>query len=394
MLVVSCTNELEKISILPLEKAVMVDESVSFRTTEDIPGSINLFWDFGDGSVSEGSSVDHIFAEEGIFTVKLFVKQAGVKTQKSSAIIRVHSPETPMVPQVILDTDSRCEADDQHYIAYSLYSNLDVLGINSIHNDENGSEQINYGEIFYILQMMNLSGTAWDSLPLNRIHHGAERKLDIPESMNWHETEPIVTDASNTILAAARGANSDNPVWVMSVGPCTNIASAVLQARNEGFDLKERIRVFWLGGLENAFNKDYNGGNDPWSVYVMGNSGIDFFVMLDPTSLKLNIDKRIESHLYPDNDLGNYLKIITPVFQWNSTIPKSIHDVCVPAAILSNHFGYNWVLKEEPAQVSGPDSGYKWEKADSTSNVRLVWDIDGEAMKKDLFDRLNGVPVE
>ncbi len=390
----SCADEVI-FTISPLTRAVMVNKPVTFKIAEDTGDGSSLIWDFGDGTEAEGSMVTHEYHIPGVYTVTIYAVNNHDQVKHSTIIIRVHTPETVNVPQVFLDTDARNEADDQHYIAYCLYSNLDVLGVNSIHNDEPGSEIINYGEIFYVMKMMNWSGTSWDSLPVDRVYHGAGRKLDIPESGNWYDTEPIVTEASDAILAAARGANPDNPVWIMPVGPCTNIASAVLQARNEGFGLKDRIRVYWLGGLEESYHNEYNGGNDPWSVYVTGKSGLDFQVMLaHPTSLKLNIDKRVESHLYPDNDLGNYLKTIIPVFQWMSTLPKSIHDVCVPAAIISNHMGLDWVIKEEPAQVSGPENNYSWEKADSISTVRLVWDIDGEAMKKDLFNTLNGNPLK
>ncbi len=60
-------------------------------------------------------------------------------------------------------------------------------------------------------------------------------------------TEPIPIDASEAILAVAGGASLDNPVWIVPVGPGTNPASAILQARREGFELKGRIRIMWLG---------------------------------------------------------------------------------------------------------------------------------------------------
>ena len=92
--------------------------------------------------------------------------------------------------------------------------------------------------------------------------------------------------------------------------------------------------------------------------------------------------------------MGEYLKFITPVFQWGSTtIPKSIHDVCVPAMVISNYKGFNWVTKVAPVKVSGPENDYQWQPADNTSTVYLIWDIDGEAMKSDLFNTLNGDPT-
>jgi len=122
---------------------------------------------------------------------------------------------------------------------------------------------------------------------------------------------------------------------------------------------------------------------------------LEFRILLShPTSLKLNFDKRVESHLYPDNDLGAYLNKIIPVFQWgSSTILKSIHDVCVPAAIISDFKGLGWVTKSEPIKVTGPDHDYTWQHVDGPSNVHLIWDIDGKAMKVDLFNTLNGNPT-
>ena len=59
-------------------------------------------------------------------------------------------------------------------------------------------------------------------------------------------------------------------------------------------DILQKIkrRVFWLGGVEKGFSREYNGANDPWSAYVMGQSGLKLRILLGhPTSLKLNIDK-------------------------------------------------------------------------------------------------------
>jgi len=385
----------QDVSIVPLEKPVLAGQAFLFSVQENNTEGLKIRWDLGDGTTATGNSVKHIFSNPGIYSVSVYVDKESGSVKQSSLIIRVHTSETLNLPQVFLDTDSRCEADDQHFIAYALYSGLDVLGINSIHNDQPGSEAINYGEIFYIMKLMNNSGKSWDSMPADRVFHGAAEKLTPPASGVWSDTKPIVTDGSEAILAAARGASPDNPLLVLPVGPCTNIASAVLQARKEGFELRDRIRVIWLGGVEKDYYHEYNGGNDPWSVYVMGQCGIDLQILLaHPTSLKLNVDKRVESGRYPDNDLGKYLVSITPVFQWGSTtVLKSIHDVCVPAMVISDYKGFNWVTKVAPVKVSGPENDYQWQEADSTSTVHLIWDIDGEAMKSDLFNTLNGHPT-
>lgn len=398
MLLAGCHTDQKKpknpmLTILPMEKAVLAGETVKFELKEKNTKGLKIRWQLGDQTTAKGASIEHVFEKPGVYRIAVYSDMGCRKEERSSMILRVHTPETVNLPQVVLDTDARNEADDQHYIAYSLYSGLDVLAINSIHNGDPGSEDINYGEIFYILKLMHNSGVPWDSLPLDRVHHGAKEKLIPPADGKWYNTKPIVTEASNTILAAARGANPENPVWIMPVGPCTNVASAILQAREMGFDISKRIRIYWLGGIEKEYYHEYNGGNDPWSVYVTGQSGLDLNILLShPTSLKLNIDKRVESGLYPDNELGKYLKTIIPVFQWRSTIPKSIHDVCVPAAIISDYKELGWVKHSIPVQVNGPDQNYTWRHIEGPSNVRLIMDIDGKAMKNDLFNTLNGHP--
>ena len=142
--------------------------------------------------------------------------------------------------------------------------------------------------------------------------------------------------------------------------------------------------------LAKDYHKEHNGGKDPWSVYIMGQSGIDMQILLShPTSLKLHIDKRVESALYPENELGEYLLQITPVHQWGSTRPKALHDVCVLAVVINEYLGLDWIKEVEPTCVTGPEEGYTWQPADENSTVRLIRDIDGEAMKVDLFETLN-----
>lgn len=75
------------------------------------------------------------------------------------------------------------------------------------------------------------------------------------------------------------------------------MASAILQAREEGLKLEGRLRVMWLGGSNEGITREFNGNNDPWSMVVGG---------------RIRMDKRREADLYPDNPLGRYLRTITP----------------------------------------------------------------------------------
>ena len=97
---------------------------------------------------------------------------------------------------------------------YGLFSNLDILGINSIHYGPHRvnhgglfQEDINYGEIHFILQLARNSGLL-KHRPENlvpRVFHGAREPLEVPASGRWEDTRPVRSEASEAILAAARG---------------------------------------------------------------------------------------------------------------------------------------------------------------------------------------------
>lgn len=389
------TREKRAAWIVPLDGPVLAGKPVTFRLKGN-PN--NPHWELGDGATADGQSVSHTFEKPGVYRVGMGSKVGDTLNELSSAIVRVHTPETLHLPQIFLDTDARNEVDDQHYIGYGLFSNLDVLGINSIHHGPHrinhfgaAQEPINYGEILYIIELSRNSGLlkhrSENQMP--QVFHGARLPLQVPASGNWTDTQPVNSEASEAILAAARGASPDNPVWVLPVGPCSNIASAILQAREEGLDLKSRIKIIWLGGGPEQVNvKSFNGSNDPWSVYVTGQSGVEFWIILEnPTGASITMDKRVESNLYPNNPLGEYLEAITPAGR------KALFDVTTISMVIGNYLGKHWLTLVEPSVVLGPDQKYRWKKVNSPANVHIIRDIDEEAMKTDFFATLNGRPT-
>jgi len=283
---------------------------------------------------------------------------------------------------LLLDTDAMNEVDDQHYIAYGLFSDLDILGIDSIHHG-GGQEPTNYKEILHVIDLALKSGLSAQRKPL--VFHGANHRLVVPESGKWQDTIPEVTAASAAILAAARGASPENPVAVLPVGPCTNVASALLQARAEGLDLKGRLRVIGLiGGPKSASEGTFNGANDPWSVYVVAHSGIKFWALLETlTGASLRFDKRLEGHLYPRNALGDYLKKITPAHN------KSLFDVATIAMVIGEREHKPWLTRVEPCILLGPKEHYFWAPARGPTNLHVIRDINEDAMKANFFKVLN-----
>jgi hypothetical protein len=96
-------------SIVPLDGPVLVGKPVTFSVNSKRG---NPHWDLGDGSTADGSSINHTYQKPGIFRVVMGSKAGDTFNELSSAIVRVHTPETVHLSQVLLDTDARNEVDD------------------------------------------------------------------------------------------------------------------------------------------------------------------------------------------------------------------------------------------------------------------------------------------
>ena len=369
--------------ITPLTQPVMAGQTVTFNGNGSTIAGGNFSWDFGDGSQAEGKRVEHLFRDPGIRKVTLTVSD-GKQKHVGLALVRVHISDTLHLPQVHLDTDQKNEQDDQHYFGYALFSELDILGVNSVHHG-GGQEPVNYREILHVLDLAKQSGLPEDREPF--VFRGADCRLSPPASGNWFDTEPEVSDASEAILASARGASPTNPVWVVPVGPGTNVASAILQARAEGLELKDRLRVIWLGGSNNSIGGEFNGNNDPWSMYVVAQSGVETWIVPAPVGARVAIDKRTEGHLYADNPLGQYLKQIVPAKH------KPLYDASTLSSIISLRLNLGWIKEVERVTVSGPDQRYAWSRSEAPNAVYVIREIDQQAMQRDLFETMKGKPT-
>ena len=372
------------VDLEPLKAAVVAGQGATFvaKTMAGKPG--RFIWDFGDGTRAVGKQVTHRFARPGVYQVRLTASD-GRYEDDCLAIVRAHSPATVGLPQIVLDTDAKNEEDDQHYLGYALWSELDLLAVNSIHNG-GGQEARNLGEIQHVFRLAREA-----ALPQHRfppIFRGADVRLTVPESGLWSDTKPIVTPASEAILAAVRGAAPGNPVWIVPVGPATNMASALLQARRENVPLQGRMRIVWMGGSNDSLNREFNGDNDPWSAFVMARSGIDTQIVNGPVGARVSINKNTEGDLYADNPLGRYLKEITPGGN------KPLFDPACLSVIISEKMGLGWVKESDFVTVAGPEQSYRWTKSDTPTTVRVIRQIDQKAMQLDIFNSMKGSPTK
>lgn len=140
---------------------------------------------------------------------------------------------------VVLDTDTFNEIDDQYAVAYMLRSD-DKLNTKAIYaapffnshstSPEDGMER-SYNEV---LKIVSLCGR--DDLVPN-IFKGSRTYL--PD-----ETTPVVSPASEDLAKRAMEYTKENPLYVVAIGAITNVASALLINP----EIKDRIVIVWLGG--------------------------------------------------------------------------------------------------------------------------------------------------
>jgi len=147
---------------------------------------------------------------------------------------------------VVLDTDTFNEIDDQYAVAYMLRSD-DKLNAKAIYaapfynshssSPEDGMEK-SYNEV---LKIVSLCGR--DDLKPN-IFKGSRNYL--PD-----EKTPVVSPAAEDLARRAMEYSKEKPLYVVAIGAITNVASALLINP----EIAEKVVIVWLGGHGYHFPK-------------------------------------------------------------------------------------------------------------------------------------------
>jgi inosine-uridine nucleoside N-ribohydrolase len=207
---------------------------------------------------------------------------------------------------IIIDADTANEVDDLFALSGALSEpNFNIIGITASQfntsplaslNTALESKKINDK----ILQLVNIS------IP---------SLLGSPNPIN-NITNVENSEASSFIIENARLYSSKNPLHIIILGSCTNVATAIINAP----DIVKNIKVFYLGfwhdPLTNSYNKnEFNTRNDPLAInFLLDYSGLDFTVMSATTSQHLVFNRNeLEVFLSDNNSLGSYL-----IDRWDS----------------------------------------------------------------------------
>ena len=187
-----------------------------------------------------------------------------MKTKDLAGLL--HRLERPTGPvDVVLDTDTYNEVDDQFALSYLLASQ-DQLRVKALYAapffNENSTGLADGMEKSY-QEILKLLGLAGCQKLREVVFRGSASYL--PD-----EGTPVPSPAAEDLARRAMGYSPEAPLYVVAIGALTNIASALLLEPA----IAQRITLVWLGG--NAWdwpdNQEFN-GRGPGGLRQRGGGG-------------------------------------------------------------------------------------------------------------------------
>ncbi|MGF7143768.1 inosine-uridine nucleoside N-ribohydrolase [Anaerotaenia torta] len=233
-------------------------------------------------------------------------------------------PEEKMI-RLITNTDAKNEGDDQFAIVHALLSpKFDHVGMIAAHygigRDEDSMEK-SYQEIQLILGKMGMK----DQVP---VYKGASVPME-------DRNTPVVSEGARLIIEEAMK-EDDRPLYVIFLGPLTDMASAYLMRP----EIAGRLTVIWIGGGRYpAGGPEFNLGNDIHAANVVFSSPIPVWQVpknvyeMIPVSMA-ELEYRVE----PCGEIGKYL--------FEQLAEHSLEPIPRKSAFRT---GEVWVLGDNPA---------------------------------------------
>lgn len=268
--------------------------------------------------------------------------------------------------KIIIDTDAKNEIDDQYAITYAVLSEaFDICGFTAAHYARSGSMEKSYKEILLVLKLLDKE----DQYPVLR---GAGHALATKDA-------PVDSPAARFIIEEALK-NSGEPLYVVSIGAITNLASAYLLEPK----IKEKIRVLWLAGKrwpEGGFC--FNDENDILAAQIIFDSDIDLTLVpvCSPAS-RIKIYRSDKERIKGKGKIGDYLWRLFMLRRLG--LPKPIYDVAAIAALKSP----DWCRLEKAPRPALLKNG-KYDHSHTKGLITVVTDINEKMIREDFFRVMN-----
>lgn len=281
---------------------------------------------------------------------------------------------------VVLDTDAYNEIDDQYAISLIMKMpekfNVKALYAAPFYNGNSTSPKDGMEKSYYeILNLLNLMG-----LDFQFVYKGSTDYL-------IDERTPIVSPASENLVALAKNYSPENPLYVMAIGAITNVASAFIMAP----EIAKNTVVVWLGGHAIHWNdtKEFNMFQDVAAARVVYDSDCQL-VQLPCGGVVdkiLTTKPELEYWLKGKNDLCDYLlsHSIDQAEHFNKlkTWSRVIWDVTAPMWFLGQDL-MSYKVIARPI----PEYDYTYSFSEDRKPLNYVVNIDRDKVFNILFSVL------
>ena len=275
---------------------------------------------------------------------------------------------------VILDTDTYNECDDQFALSYMLLSqdrfNIEAITVAPYHHDndisiEEGQEK-SYQEILKICNWLNFDTE-------NKVFKGSNGYIE----NGYNETN----EAVEKIIEITR---KNEKTYIMAIGSITNVVLAAKKAP----DIINKIKIIWLGGHSPLCNnnKEFNFRQDVQAIKEIFESKVDLTIIPCKgvaSILKISIYE-LEHYLKGKSELCNHLcsRFYDDEIHGIKT-RRVIWDISVIAYLINKEW---FEEKEMDCPEINKDLSYTFNKNDR--KVKFVTYLNSDKIYKDLFNKL------
>ena len=296
-------------------------------------------------------------------------------------LARLKKPEGKV--DVVLDTDTYNEIDDQFALAFLIKSDeklcLKGLYAAPFYNQNSSSPadgmEKSYNEIFNILTLMKRD----DLKPL--VKRGSACYLP-------SETKYVDSEAARSLTELAMQYSPEKPLYVIGIGAITNIASAILMEP----EIINRIVIVWLGGnaLHWTDNIEFNCSQDVAAARVVFGCGAALVQLpcMGVVSSFTTSGPELEYWLRGKNQLCDYLVDVTTKAAVHdsgvSTWTRVIWDVTAVGWLLDGNF-----MRDRLEHSPIPEYGNYYCFDPRRHLYRYVYHINRDDLFKELFAKLS-----
>ena len=292
--------------------------------------------------------------------------------------------DDPRVKDVVIDSDTYNEMDDQYAIAYAIASEkMNVLALHAapFHNNRSSSfeegMELSYKEMGRVLEVIGRKG----EVP---VFEGARRSV----SEDPEEFDPENPAARNLVRIARK---ARKPVYVLTLGAITNVAAALMLDPS----IKDKIIVVWLG--TNCFSrghlKEFNLLQDYAAGQMVMDSGVPLVIlpaMGNPGegTQVLRISQDDVKTIVGDGRAQVFYRSGLPeeFYDTNGEWSHILWDIAAPGLIAHPE---NYRLRIIPAPIITDERTFAF---DSTRH-KIVWmdSLDPDPICADLFRNISSI---